>query len=208
MAVLEGMRVADHGDNELINGLAIQLRAGRRRSAPDFRMRSRMARFLVARARKAMMKKKARRHSPKRGSLTQPLFTELKCLRHLVPYMSSKRENSCVITDAMLFLDQLTKQLDELAKPTIQVEVEPFIGQRFRIHVACKKRPGLMGDILALLEGLGFLFDNLNVLSVDASFTLDALITTTTGQAEDVSASRLKVILMRTLLIISQRDHC
>lgn len=136
MAVLEGVCVADAADNEL-NGLAIRFRAGRRRRAPDFRMKRRMARFLVARASKAMMKKKARRHSPKRGSLTQPLFTQLKCLRHLVPYMSSKRDNSCVIADAMLYLDQLTKQLDELAKQTIQVEVEP-LGQKFRIHVSCK----------------------------------------------------------------------
>lgn len=173
------------------------------------RVKCRRARLLVARASKTMIKKKAG-HIMKSScgpTIEQPLYTQLECLRNLVPY-SNKRENSCVIADAMAYLDQLTKQLDDLAKPTIQVNVEPS-GDGLRIHLSCKKKPGLMATILALLEGLGLVFESINVSSGDVNLTLDALTTcssTTVGRAQ-VSAGKIKMILLRTLLTRPRNDQ-
>lgn len=147
----------------------------------------------------------------KHSSILQPLLQQLASLRRLVP-RSSSNADSCVISDALTYLDDLTQQLADLTERLSQVSdlslehLSPCpkvqvlqIGQAMRIHVSCQKRSSLMTDLLAAVESIGLVFEDVNV-SNHQNFVLDAVCTQVAG--EHACIAMVKSLLIRTILCL------
>lgn len=138
-----------------------------------------------------------------KGLIVAPLYRQLKSLRKLVPYSSPAKE-SCVISDALNYLRQLKQEINDLhdglkqsdslsSLPPQDVHLSTVevinVNQGLRIYVSCQKRPGLMADLMVVLETAGLVFDEVNA-SCHNSLTIDAFTTQKGVDAIDKKAIR------------------
>lgn len=160
----------------------------------DFPLRKE-ALVLLEQASKSManVRKKTKIRNTK-ARMVAPLYKQLDSLRNLIPQFTQVGESSCVITDALVYLEQLKREIQVLQKgmklssnvfssssqdgasPCCnRVEVVCLM-QRLRIHVCCEKRDGLIADLMLSLETLGLVFQYVNV-SYRNCLVLEALTT-------------------------------
>lgn len=126
-----------------------------------------------------------------KSSMIAPLYKQLDSLRNLIPHFTQVGESSCVITDALRYLEQLKREIQVLqegmsnffsrspqdgATPCSNMVEVVCLMQRLRIHVCCEKRDGLIADLMLSLETLGLVFEYVNV-SYRNCLVLEALTT-------------------------------
>lgn len=127
---------------------------------------------LLKRASRTLSKRKRRSTT----SIVAPLYRQLKSLRTVVPY-NTPSKTSCVILDGLGYLERLKQEFEDLQsslklQQDHSVEVAD-VKHGLRVRVFCKKKQGLLADLMMVLETFGLVFDDMNA-SCHSILTLDA----------------------------------